>query len=131
MAVSKRYGLGSIMGTLYWEDDRTVGEAFTLLEYFGWVFEAIGGVLLAWEALFKVSDRERMRNRIAVVTDEALAGIEWVEGKQVIRPGLTADQLKEKFGEIMEERTQTKARLGLVLLLVGLLLHGLAKLPES
>jgi hypothetical protein len=109
-------------------DDRTVGEDFTLLEYFGWAFEAIGGVLLGWEALFKVSDRERMKNRIAVVTDEALAGIEWVEGKQVIRPGLTADQLKEKLPEIMEERTQTKARLGLALLLVGLLLHGLAKL---
>jgi len=101
-----------------------------LLEYLGWALEAVGGILLAWEALFKTADRERLKNRIAVITDQALAGIEWVEGKQVIRPGLTSDQVREQLVEIMEDRTQNKARWGLILLLIGLCLHGFAKCLE-
>jgi hypothetical protein len=101
-----------------------------LLEYLGWALEAVGGILLAWEALFKTADRERLKNRIAVITDKALAGIEWVEGKQVIRPGLTSDQVREQLVEIMEDRTQNKARWGLILLLIGLGLHGFAKCLE-
>jgi hypothetical protein len=97
------------------------------VEYVGWIFEAVGGILLAWEALFRWSDRERVKNRIAVITDQALAGVEWVEGKQVIRPGLTPEQVKEQLNGIMEMGTQIKARFGLVLLLLGLLLHGAAK----
>jgi hypothetical protein len=101
-----------------------------LLEYLGWALEAVGGILLAWEALFKTADRERLKNRIAVITDKALAGIEWVEGKQVIRPGLTSDQVREQLVEIMEDRTQNKARWGLLLLVIGLGLHGFAKFLE-
>jgi hypothetical protein len=101
-----------------------------LLEYLGWALEAVGGILLAWEALFKTADRERLKNRIAVITDQALAGIEWVEGKQVIRPGLTSDQVREQLVEIMEDRTQNKARWGLILLLIGLCLYGFAKCLE-
>ncbi len=101
-----------------------------MLEYLGWALEAVGGILLAWEALFKTADRERLKNRIAVITDKALAGIEWVEGKQVIRPGLTSDQVREQLVEIMEDRTQNKARWGLILLLIGLGLHGFAKCLE-
>lgn len=101
-----------------------------MLEYLGWALEAVGGILLAWEALFKTADRERLKNRIAVITDQALAGIEWVEGKQVIRPGLTSDQVREQLVEIMEDRTQNKARWGLILLLIGLCLHGFAKCLE-
>ena len=98
-----------------------------MLEYVGWALEAVGGVLLAWEALFKTDDRERLKNRVAVITDKALAGVEWVEGKQVIRPGLSSDEVKEQLVEIMEDRTQNKARWGLVLLLIGLGFHGFAK----
>ena len=102
-----------------------------MLEYLGWAFEAVGGILLAWAALFKTNDRERLKNRIAVITDKALAGIEWAEGgKHVIHPGLTPDQVKEQLIEIMEDRTQSKARWGLVLLLLGLGIHGFAKFLE-
>jgi len=98
-----------------------------LLEYAGWALEGIGGILLAWEALFKKTDRDRLKNRIAVIMDDAFKGVEWEQGKETIQAREGADGVKERLVDLMEGRTQTTARWGLLLLLLGLLLHGIAK----
>lgn len=102
------------------------------LEYTGWIFEAVGGVLLGWEALFKRRDYKLTKDKIETMTDDAFAGTEWVDGKGHVLTGTpnAKEKLKEQRKEILSERTQSAARWGPAILVAGLLMHAAAKLLD-
>jgi hypothetical protein len=91
----------------------------------------LAGVLLGRDLLFRSRYRQWLRNRIAVITDKALEGVEWVEGKQVISAsGIDKEQLKERLVEVQEDRSQSAAWWGIVFLVLSLVLPVLAEMLD-
>ncbi len=88
----------------------------------GLALEAMGGLLLAMEDLYKYEDLQKLKNALNVVNHPAMKGITWLETHGIVLyPG---DDPDKKLEELPIKHNQSVARLGFWLLFSGILLHG-------
>ncbi|HEY7302889.1 MAG TPA: hypothetical protein VH601_02145 [Bryobacteraceae bacterium] len=95
----------------------------------GLLLELVGGFLLAREDLFKVHDSKRLREALKVVTHPAMKDIPWSDYGVVLTSATAVEQsvIEQKMEEIPLKYSQKLARCGFLLLLGGILLHGIER----
>jgi len=100
-----------------------------LISLAGLALELIGGFLLAREDLFKVRDSKRLREALKVVTHPAMKDIPWSDYGLVLTSATDEEQsvIQRKVEQIPLKYNQSRARWGFLVLLAGILLHGIER----
>jgi hypothetical protein len=98
-----------------------------LISFAGLLLELVGGFLLAMEDIFKVKDSNKLRNELKTVTHPAMKGIPWLGYGIVLTSATDAEKIAEKVKEIGLKYNQKRARLGFLLLFIGIVVHGIER----
>ena len=95
----------------------------------GLAMELLGGFLLAREDLFKVRDSKRLHEELKVITHPAMKNIPWSDYGVVLTAAADVDQsaVNEKVEAIPLKYNQKAARWGFLLLLGGIVVHGVER----